>query len=213
MSNILQGPETVLVIDDFMNDPEPIRAAALSLCYPPASGSQYFPGRNSDRRMQIAGLDEAVSRIVGKPLIPTAGSVHAHCRLTLAGEIGRGGVHVDPNHWSGVLFLSEPPEPGASGTDFFRHLPSDTVNAPTSKEELARFGLDSFSEMWTRVITPHTLDESKWELTRRVEAKLNRLVLFRPWMWHNAGPGFGHDPETGRLVYLLFYDEVSAPPQ
>jgi len=35
--------------------------------------------------------------------------------------------------------------------------------------------------------------------------KFNRFVLFRPWLFHNAGPGFGERPENGRLIYLLFY--------
>lgn len=213
MSNLLRGLETVHVIDDFLAEPDAVRAAALSLSYPPASGKHYFPGRNSERRLRLDGLDEDVSRLVGSSLRPTEGSAHGHCRLALADDAGRGGVHVDPNHWSGVLFLSEPPETGASGTDFFRHLPSGTVRAPVNKDELALFGVDSFSEMWSKVITPQTLDESKWERTRRVEARFNRLVMFRPWMWHNAGPGFGDSLETGRLVYLLFYDEVRTPPR
>lgn len=214
MSNTLRGLETIHVVDGFLEDPGAARAGALALPYPPASGRNYFPGRNSGARLAIPGLDEAVSQIVGgRQLKPTEGSAHGFCRLALADDTGRGGVHVDPNHWSGVLFLSDPPEAGASGTDFFRHLPSGTVRAPINKEELALFGVAAFSEMWSKVITPHTHDETKWERTRRVEAKFNRLVLFRPWMWHNAGPGFGHDPETGRLVYLLFYDEVTGPPR
>ena len=213
MSNDLSDLETVHVIDGFMDNAEAARAAALALSYPPASEKAYFPGRNSARALRIGGMDEAVSGIIGRRLTPNAGSAHGFCRLTLADDVGRGGVHIDPNHWSGVLFLSEPPEAGASGTDFFRHLPSGTTRAPVDKSELARFGVEAFSEMWTKVITPHTHDRSKWERTRRVEAKFNRLVLFRPWMWHNAGPGFGHDLQSGRLVYLLFYDEVRAQPR
>ena len=38
-----------------------------------------------------------------------------------------------------------------------------------------------------------------------VPMKFNRLILFRPWFFHDAGPGFGTDIRTGRLVYLLFY--------
>ena len=55
------------------------------------------------------------------------------------------------------------------------------------------------------VIHPHTNDASKWELVRRVQMKFNRLVLFRPWQWHNAAPGFGDRPENGRLIYVLSY--------
>jgi hypothetical protein len=36
--------------------------------------------------------------------------------------------------------------------------------------------------------------------------KYNRLVLFRPWIFHNAGPGFGDSVENGRVIYPLFYN-------
>ena len=35
--------------------------------------------------------------------------------------------------------------------------------------------------------------------------RFNRLILFNPWMFHNSGPGFGEAPETGRLIYLMFF--------
>lgn len=211
MSKILTGLEAVHIVDDFLEAPDVVRTAALALPYPPATDRAYFSGRNSGQTLGIPGLDAAVGRIVGAPVRPTPGSAHGRCRIALADSAGRGGVHVDPNHWSGVLFLSEPAEHGASGTDFFRHLPSGTVRAPVNRAELDRFGVTDFKDMWSKIITPHTHDMTKWERTRRVEARFNRLVLFRPWLWHNAGPGFGDSLETGRLVYLLFYDEVSAP--
>lgn len=211
MSKVLKGLEAIHIVEDFLDQPEKVRETALAQTYPPASANAYFTGRNSAQVMAIPGLDEAVARVVGSPVRPTPGSAHGRCRIALADSTGRGGVHVDPNHWSGVLFLSEPPQEGASGTDFFRHLPSGTVRAPVNRDELAKFDVANYGEMWSKVITPHTHDETKWARVRRVEAKFNRLVLFRPWLWHNAGPGFGDSLETGRLVYLLFYDEVSAP--
>jgi hypothetical protein len=33
----------------------------------------------------------------------------------------------------------------------------------------------------------------------------NRLLLFSPWQFHNAAPGFGTTPEDARLVMLLFF--------
>jgi hypothetical protein len=45
----------------------------------------------------------------------------------------------------------------------------------------------------------------KWEPIMRVPMRFNRLVLLRPWYWHTAGPGFGRDVVSGRLVYLMFF--------
>ena len=34
--------------------------------------------------------------------------------------------------------------------------------------------------------------------------RFNRLVLFRPLLWHSAGDGFGDSLANGRLVQLFF---------
>jgi hypothetical protein len=43
---------------------------------------------------------------------------------------------------------------------------------------------------------------------RQVPMKFNRLVLFQPWRWHAAGPGFGDTVANGRLIYLMSYMQV-----
>src|SRR3546814_13932407 len=50
---------------------------------------------------------------------------HAKFRLTLASDLGRAGVHVDPGYWSGILYLSRP-EDCRGGTEFFRHKRTNT---------------------------------------------------------------------------------------
>ena len=59
------------------------------------------------------------------------------------------------------------------------------------------------------MILPHTNDPSKWELARHVPMKFNRLVLFEPWLWHAAGPGFGDSVSNGRLIYLMSYKRLT----
>lgn len=200
---------SLIVLDDFLDNAEQVRAAALALSYPPSDGPTYFPGRNSENRLNIAGLDQAVSRILGEPLQPASGTAHAKCRVSLEGDSGAGGVHIDPNHWSGVLYLTLP-EHCQGGTDFFRHKRTGTDRAPIYPEDLKAMGLNSYAEVWDKVINPDTNDPDKWELAMRVPMRFNRLILFRPWQWHNATPGFGDRPENARLVYLLFYSPVGA---
>ena len=58
---------TFLVVDDFLDNADALRAHALALNYPEQQGQ--FPGRNSLQRVNIEGLTEAVSRIVGERLV------------------------------------------------------------------------------------------------------------------------------------------------
>src|SRR3546814_1208068 len=63
-------PTSMIIVDDFLGpaDAEGLREAALGLTYPEQQGA--FPGRNSVERMEIGGLTEAVSQLVGEPLKP-----------------------------------------------------------------------------------------------------------------------------------------------
>jgi hypothetical protein len=197
---------TLLMVDEFLNNAEGLRQEALRLTYPEQEGA--FPGRNSRERINIEGLDEAVSRLVGEPLVAVSPlQSHAKCRLTLASDEGRAKVHIDDSHWSGILYLSRD-EDSRGGTDFFRHIRTNSDRAPVYNEELAARGYSSFQEMHADIIEKDSVDDSKWELTTRIPMRFNRLVLLRPWLWHTAGPGFGDSPENGRLVYLMFFQSA-----
>ncbi len=199
---------SLLIVDDFLDNPHELRAAALRLDYPDIRG--YFPGRNSLQRVTVTGLDAEVSRLVGEPLVPLVeGNSHAKFRITLADDVGRGDVHIDPQAlWSGILYLSLP-EHCEGGTDFFRHKRTGTERAPLNHQELAELGYETYDEMMEKMVVPESKDRSKWEHVMRVPMRFNRLVLLRPWLWHTAGPGFGDCLENGRLVYLMFYVSAS----
>ena len=200
---------SLMVVDDFLDNAQAFRQAALKLDYPEQQGA--FPGRNSRQRLNLDGVEAEVSRLVGEQVVPISPpESHAKCRITLAGDKGRGHVHIDKSYWSGILFLSLP-EHCQGGTDFFRHRPTNTERAPLSREELTAMSLTSFDEVYTHIIERHANDPDKWEHLMRVPMRFNRLILLRPWLWHTAGPAFGDSLENGRLVYLMFFKPANTP--
>lgn len=199
---------SLIVVDDFLTTADAVREAALKLTYPDLQGA--FPGRNSLERIEMGGLAAHVSQITGERLQPLSpqGS-HAKCRITLASDVGRGKVHVDPGYWSGILYLSRP-EDCHGGTDFFRHRRTNTDRRPMTPEEVVAMGYASYEESHQDIIERDGLDDSAWERSMTVPMRFNRLVLLRPWLWHTAGPGFGDGLDNGRLVYLMFFAAVQA---
>lgn len=193
-----------MIIDDFLADPHGVRRAALGLGYDPAAKAGNYPGLLSDRPLAIRGLDEAVSARVGVPLVPMTGTSHGHCRLTLAGDKGASGVHVDPCFYSGILYLSLP-EHARGGTDFFRHKPTGLERVPADDLGLAQSGFADVNDLVERVVNADTLKPARWEKVMTAPMRFNRLVLFSPWLFHNAAPGFGKSAADARLVMLLFF--------
>ncbi len=194
---------SLLIIDDFLNNAEQLRETALKLSYPEVQGN--FPGRNSAERINIEGLEQIVSRLVGEPLVPMPPpESHAKFRLTMAADKGRAKVHIDRAHWSGILYLSRP-EDCQGGTEFFRHKRTNTDRAPVNDQELEALGYASQEAMYEDIIQKDTLNDAAWEKTMEVPMRFNRLILLRPWLWHTAGPAFGDCPDNARLVYLMFF--------
>ena len=199
---------SLLIVDDFLKDPWAARRAALGLDYDPARQHGNFPGLNSSTPLASDGVDAAVSRLLGVRLGPAPGTQHGHCRLTSKGSKGKSGVHIDPAAYSGILYLSRPEDcakPDAGGTDFFRHRRTGLEAVPQDPAKIAASGYNDINVLVENVVNKDTTLPAKWERTMRVPARFNRLLLFSPWQFHNAAPGFGTTPEDSRLVMLLFF--------
>ena len=194
----------VIVIDDFLRNPEIVRQQALGLTY--QVGGRY-PGLNSSEKITIEGLDQIVSKLVYEPVRApwTRDFSHGSCPVSLASDSDKPArIHIDQSHWSGLLYLSRP-EDCRGGTEFYRHIPTGTDHLPLTPEALKETGFSSYDELRAQILEKDALDRSKWELTMTVPMRFNRLVLLQPQYWHTAGPGFGDSIENGRLVYLMFF--------
>ena len=203
-------PTTTIIVDDFFDNAVQLREAALRLDYPQVPGK--FPGRNSQQRLQLEGLDQEVSRLVGEPLVAMPPpQAHGKFRIATAGEQGSAKVHVDTAHWSGILYLSRP-EDCRGGTEFFRHRATNSDRGPINDEEARAQGYASARQMISDILERDTMNDDAWEMTMRVPMRFNRLVLLRPWLWHTAGEAFGNSLENGRLIYLMFFASAGQAP-
>lgn len=202
------GLPSLIVIDDFLLEPDAVRRTALQLTYDRVG---HFPGRTSTRKIKLPGLTELVSELVREPLhtpwSPTYD--HENCRLALASDDRPGRVHIDTSHWTGVLSLSRD-EDSTGGTEFYRHRRSGTDRLPLTPEALAAAGYGSYEALDADILQKDALDRSQWEQVITIPLRYNRLILLQPHYWHTAGPGFGTSVENGRLIYLMFFNRIPA---
>lgn len=196
-----------IMIDDFVANPLELRRQALALGYDAKPEEANYPGTTSTRALPIAGLDDYVSRLTGMKLTGAPGTLHGHCRLTLRGDRGKSGVHIDPASYSGILYLT-PPEHCRGGTDFYRHRRTGLDRVPPTMEEIGGAGYTDINHLVEDVVNRDTMKPAAWEKSFTAPMRFNRLILFSPWMFHNSAAGFGTGPADGRLAYLMFFARV-----
>ena len=201
---------THFVIDDFFDRPDAVRQQILSMNYPPRPDRAYYPGRNAGQPFPLDGIERMVSDLVHEPLRPIPFPKTSHCypRLALAGDERGASVHVDFAHWSGIVFLT-PDEHCQGGTHFFKHKRTGWDTAPVWPGMAEKAGYSSSDEALKSILEADGGDRSKWEETMMLPMKYNRLILFRGYLWHDAGASFGTSPEDGRLIIPVFFENVN----
>ncbi len=200
-----------MVVDDFYPDPYQVRETALQGEY---FESQRYVGLDCDQKLLHKELDGAVSHLVGQSVKGNMAEMgnHGRFRVTLGHHKNNeypAGIHVDSNDciWAGLVCLAldkDIPRDKATGTHFYRHKEYDINRLPLNPAEEKAFGVD-FATM-RRKVDEDGNDYSKWQFEFQLPLAFNRLLLFRPWCFHDNGENFGDSPENGRLVHLLFFN-------
>lgn len=200
---------SVIVIEDFYDNPLEIRNMALSLNYPEPPAAVTYPGRNSDKAYLPEHTLNKISELVGKRVMPSPNTNTGLFRISPEISDHKQDIHIDPvSGWAGVWFGSLP-EHCQGGTYFWRHKKYGFEWCPRTPEEGQHYGFSSYEQIREEIIYRDGLNRSLWDLTMAVPMRFNRLVLFRPYMWHSHGKNFGTDMNNSRLVQTFFFDEIS----
>jgi hypothetical protein len=184
-----QSNERLFVVDNFYNDPDRVREIALSVEY--EMDLRYYKGYRSTGQWVMDGTREAFEKIIGQPIIHF-NEIHGHCgkfQYTTAEDPQV--YHHDLQRWAAMIYLT-PNAPIQSGT-----------NLLASKITGARHA-DDFNN--TGSFNGGFLDGTKFDIVDSVGNIYNRLVIMDARCFHAAGPYFGQNKETGRLIHLFFFD-------
>ena len=172
-----------LSIADFYNNPDEVRAFALSQDF---SETGNYPGKRT-----VPFFNDSIKETIQNVIRPFAGEV------TWWGDVNSGAfqyttsadrswIHSDgTTHWAGVCYLT-PDAPLSGGTGIFRYKKTGSMTED---------GTD---------LSGVTQDMTKWELVDRVGNVYNRLVLYRGNNYHMSLDYFGKDKDDGRLFQLFF---------
>jgi Family of unknown function (DUF6445) len=205
--------QSVIVIDDFYEDPDSVRELALSLDYHRKPGATYpgveavAPGYNwSGIRQKLrAYIDEPVDApCPKKPEFPQ-GKFRIAVEADEETRIDR--VHVDQQRWSGVIYLSKDQD-CREGLALYRHRATGSVEYPSAwlQENYKHLCLRPKEEA-RQVVLDYFKQHDNFEQIGMIPMAYNRAILLMAKVLHGTGVAFGADKLSGRLTqHFEFYE-------
>lgn len=113
--------------------------------------------------------------------------------------------------WVGVVCLSEPEEPHF--LKFYRNKTTGWDSLNNSPEEFQKNNINSYQDFENWLSSENENWEDKWTETTRIELGFNKLILFRPGMFHSYNDVYGDEQKTGRLLQFFFLKPKVVPQQ
>lgn len=179
--------ESVIVTDDYYQDPLGVRAFALRQEF---SVKGNYPGARTAPFLHDE-IFSTVQYLVKAPITYWPTDTY-NGAFQFSVEHDRTWVHADhTTTWSGVVYLT-PNAPAGAGTAFFQHLRTGLDTYPD--DPALRLVCDEDASVWDR-----------WAMTDQIGNRFNRLILFRGLRFHCSIGHFGSCKESGRLFQTFFF--------
>jgi hypothetical protein len=199
-----------IIVDDFYEYPDAINALAKSMSTEESTGGNYG-GVMTDEQFFNDSHKQIFNELSGIEVIPST-QLTGKFRFTTKYDKAGQHIHFDPGHnqiWSAVIFMEKEPEGAteedlkAYGTHFWKHNRTGLTSIPHTQEGIEEYGWKGVDDLKVFLETEGN-DQSLWTRQFSVPYKYNRLVMFRPWLFHSPGDFFGEDKSNCRLIQTFF---------
>lgn len=193
------------IVDNFYTDPDFVRNLALSLPKEETSRGNYAGIMSFDSFLTNEHL-EAIGALLNHPVAPST-QFSGNFRFTKSTDSFKQDIHFDPGDsncfCAGVCYLTPNHPTNADGTIFWKHNKTGLESIPLTSEGIQHYGWNDTNDLKLFLETDG-IDHSLWTRTLTIPFKYNRLVLFRPWLFHSPGAAFGNTFEDCRLIQTFF---------
>ncbi len=192
------GDKAIIIINDFYENPDAVRAHALSLPY---KSDSVYPGQRSAREPLAPAVMDRLSRYVGRNITKAM----AVFQYQTEADRDHSFIHGDASEWAAVLYLNKDRD-GEPGTSFYSHVGRKTDTVPLGVDLL--FGAiehKTTPDKYLEDFCKDRFDDSKWTNLLTVPIRYNRLVLYSATLFHRNASTFGTTLQDARLVQALFF--------
>ena len=185
---------TIIVIDNFYNNPDAVRDYAMTREYV-ERGYHGAVGHRTLKPKHFDGVKEKFESLLGKKMAKgnelggwdyQTNGVFQHCMAEDPFVI-----HADDQKWAAMIYLT-PDAPVECGTTLYRHK-------KTGQDRVER------KSDWD-VFKGNFYDPTPFEIVDVIGNKYNRMILFEAKHIHAASQYFGDSIENDRLFQLYFFN-------
>jgi hypothetical protein len=180
----------IVVVDDFLDDPETVRAIALAQ---PFVRMHSAGVRTQASFLHLAPYRERFVSLLRRD-VTNWDDNSANGRFQCCFATDAIPYHSDSQAYAGVLFLT-PGAPIGAGLSFFRSRASGLRGRSIDRELMSKTFGDGAE-----------FNRDRWEEIDRVANLYNRLVLFDAHLAHGASAYFGDRLENARLFQNFFFN-------
>lgn len=213
----------ILLIDDFFEDPDAVREAALDPSRNWAAPTSVYPGLLAYPEPEcLTKLAPFFSNLLKRQLRQSDQIFFSTVTKT-EDELTplQRRPHFDGSCFGGLVYLN-PPDQCKGGTGFYRHRATGLCRYPEKisdvpRDLISRLGLNSLEELQKLVSAPPAADSAgyitesnaEWERFCLVEMKFNRFIIYDGQIFHSSvirSSDFGTSPDERRLTLNFFAD-------
>jgi hypothetical protein len=175
------------IVDDFYKDPYKVREMALQTNLQP--NIQYYKGLRSSEVYRTEEMKQVFESIMGVKINNWHYPINGCFQITTSSDPQV--YHFDQQTWAAMIYLT-PEAPIQSGTRLHRHKRTGISHG-------------SHPESWKAFVNGY-FDSTEYDISAEAGNIFNRLVIMDAKHIHSAGPYFGANNLTSRLVQLFFFD-------
>ena len=183
--NKLSPRPSVIIVDDFYEDPDEIRKIALNEEF---NVKGNYPGGRT-KSFATLSLKNRFEMIIGKKITYWPDGYNGAFQFTTSEN--KSWIHRDLTDYGAVIYLT-PNAPANSGTILYRHLSSGKQYASNPSDE--------------KMLNDDGNNEAAWEQVDVIGNKYNRCFLFDGKCSHKSNVYFGNDKYDGRLFQTFFFN-------
>ena len=195
----------IIIIDDFYGDPDAYVEMVKAKSRETESAGNYAGIMTHDSLM-TPEHHQIYQDLTGDKLKPGT-RFTGKVRWTTVDDEAKQDIHFDVGDgmlaWASVVYLTKD-HPETDGTIFWKHKRTGLEEIPMTQEGIEQYGWHNTDDL-KEFLDTDGMDHSLWTRTLTVPYRYNRMVLFRPWLFHSPGPAFGTSVDDARSVQTFFW--------